>query len=133
MKQNDTQEQLRQLLQEARKYIGHQKEYAQLTLAEECTNLLSAIATVLVCGVVILVILVFFCMAMVYWLGEAFGNFALVYAIFAVVITLLLILFYTMRRRLVYLPVARLMTRIFIQTDNDTTDEKEDQEDEDEQ
>ncbi|MCQ2196004.1 MAG: hypothetical protein MJZ60_00600 [Bacteroidaceae bacterium] len=113
------------LFNEAKKYYGLQKQYLRYSAAEQLTKLISKIAIAAVVALLALIIFVFAGMALVHWLGSIINNMALCYALYALFLLLLLIVFYCNRRRWVILPLARMMTDIFIQ------DEKEDDEDED--
>lgn len=115
MKQDSTQEQLKELLMEAKKYYGYQKEFLKLSLAQQLTHILSAIAIALVSVVLALVIVMFLGLALVHLIGEAIGNIGLCYAIFALFMALILALFYHNRRKWVVLPLARLFTRTFLE------------------
>jgi len=114
MKEDNTQEQLKDLLLEAKNYISLQKEYATLTLAEQLTHLLAKIAVMLVGAISAMVVIVFLGLALVHWIGEYIGNIGLCYAIFAAFIALLFLAFYLCRRKLVVVPFARMMTDIFL-------------------
>lgn len=123
-KDKDQQANLADILLEAKKYYGLQKEYLRYSAAEQLTRLISTLAIVAVVAVVALVIFVFAGMAIVHWLGAAIQNIALCYALYALFLLILLLIFYLNRRRWVILPLARLMTSVFIK-------EKEDEDEED--
>lgn len=116
---NETQAEVKALLAEAKKYYGLQKEHLRYTVAEQLTKALSAIAVAVIAVIVGLIIVVFACLALVHWLGSVIGSVALCYAIFAAVLLLLLLVFYLNRRRWVINPLARLMTSVFIKTEDD--------------
>lgn len=128
MKQENTQEQLQKLLLEAKAYYGYQKEYLRLTMAEQLTKVLGAIAVAVVCGVLAFVILLFLGIAFAHWIGEAIGNMGLCYAIFAAIIALLLLIFYLNRRKIVILPLARLMSEAFLSVQESNHKEENDHE-----
>lgn len=113
----NTKSSIADLISEAKNYYGLQKDYIRYSASEQLTNLLSVIAITLILVLVGLVILVFAGMALVHWIGAAIGDIALCYAAFALFLVFLLLVFYFNRRRLVILPLARLMTRIFIKND----------------
>lgn len=121
-KTTNTRSSIAELISEAKNYYGLQKDYIRYSVAEQLTKLLSVIAITLVLVLVGLVILLFAGMAMVHWIGAAIGNIALCYAAFALFLILLLLVFYLNRRRLVILPLARLMTRIFVKDDTANED-----------
>lgn len=125
-KTTNTRSSIAELISEAKNYYGLQKDYIRYSVAEQLTKLLSVIAIALVLVLVGLVILLFAGMAMVHWIGAAIGNMALCYAAFALFLILLLLVFYLNRRRLVILPLARLMTRIFVKDDTANEDNETD-------
>ena len=125
-KTTNTRSSIAELISEAKNYYGLQKDYIRYSVAEQLTKLLSIIAITLVLVLVGLVILLFAGMAMVHWIGAAIGNIALCYAAFALFLILLLLVFYLNRRRLVILPLARLMTRIFVKDDTANEDNETD-------
>lgn len=125
-KTTNTRSSIAELISEAKNYYGLQKDFLRYSVAEQLTKLLSVIAITLVLVLVGLVILLFAGMAMVHWIGAAIGNMALCYAAFALFLVLLLLVFYLNRRRLVILPLARLMTRIFVKDDTANEDNETD-------
>lgn len=125
-KTTNTRSSIAELISEAKNYYGLQKDFLRYSVAEQLTKLLSVIAITLVLVLVGLVILLFAGMAMVHWIGAAIGNMALCYAAFALFLILLLLVFYLNRRRLVILPLARLMTRIFVKDDTANEDNETD-------
>ncbi len=125
-KTTNTRSSIAELISEAKNYYGLQKDFLRYSVAEQLTKLLSVIAITLVLVLVGLVILLFAGMAMVHWIGAAIGNIALCYAAFALFLILLLLVFYLNRRRLVILPLARLMTRIFVKDDTANEDNETD-------
>ncbi len=114
------------LILEAKKYYGLQKEYLRYSAAEQLTKLISKLAIIAVVALVSLIVFIFAGLALVHWLGAVIGNIALCYAIYAAFLLFLLLVFYLNRRRWVILPLARMMTSIFIK-------EKEDLENEDDE
>ena len=125
-KTTNTRSSIAELISEAKNYYGLQKDFLRYSVAEQLTKLLSVIPITLVLVLVGLVILLFAGMAMVHWIGAAIGNIALCYAAFALFLILLLLVFYLNRRRLVILPLARLMTRIFVKDDTANEDNETD-------
>lgn len=130
MRQDNTQEQLKDLLQETKNYVGLQKEYIKLTLAEQLTHLLSKIAVAVVGIFVVLLVILFLGLALVHWIGDAIGNIGLCYAIFALLMALMFIVFYLNRRRCVILPLARIMSQTFLLNAEEEQEEKEETDDE---
>lgn len=125
MKQDNTQEQLKDLLVGAKKYYVLQKEYLKLTMTEQLTHLMAKIIIILVSVISSFLIVMFLGLALVHWVGEAIGNIGLCYAIFALFMAVLFIVFYSCRRNLVMLPMARMMTQIFLKETDEETEMEE--------
>ena len=120
MKQDNTQEQLKELFREARNYYGLQKDYLKLTITEKLTLLLGKMAIAVILGLLSLFVILFLGMALVHWIGNVIGNLALCYAGFGCVLTLAALLFYANRRRLVILPLARMFAKAILETKSET-------------
>lgn len=125
MKQDNTQEQLKELLTGAKKYYSLQKEYLKLTMTEQLTHLLARIIIILVSVISFFLVVMFLGLALVHWVGEAIGNIGLCYAIFALFMAILFIIFYSNRRKLVILPMARMMSQIFLKDADEVTEMEE--------
>ncbi len=119
MKEDKTQEQLKELLTEAKNYYGLQKEYLKLTAAEQMTLLLAKIAVWLIGILIAFLVILFLGLALSIWVGEAIGNKALCYVIYAVLLSLFFLIFYLCRRKLIVIPFARMMTNIFFTDHSD--------------
>lgn len=119
MRQDDTQEHLKELFREARNYYGLQKDYLKLTITEKLTLLLGKLAIAATLGLLLLFVILFLGMALVHWIGNAIGNLALCYAGFGFVLILIALLFYANRRRLVILPLARMFAKAILETKAD--------------
>lgn len=128
MAKKNTQSTISELILEAKKYYGLQKDYVRYTAAEQLTRVISTLAIVAVCFVVGLVIFVFAGLAVVHFLGAAIGNIGLCYAIYAGFLLILLLLFYVNRRRWVMRPLARLFINAIVKTDikEERDDDEED-------
>lgn len=131
MKTDSSQEQLKEMLHEAKNYYDLQKEYVRLTMAEQLTKLLSAIAFAVLATVLIITIVMFLGLALVHWIGEAIGNMALCYAIFALFIAIILVILYVNKRKYFIVPIARTMSKIFLMDDeNESSNNNNDESDE---
>ncbi len=114
MKTESTQEELKKLLLEAKSYYGYQKEFLKITIAEQLTQVLGTIAIGFIIISMALVIFVLLGLALVHWIGEAIHNIGLCYAIFALFMGIILACIYIFRRKIIVLPLARVMTRVFL-------------------
>ena len=110
---------LSSIISEIKKYLSVEADYIKLTATEKLTVLLSSIA-------VVSVVFVFACLALLYlsfalifavesWLGSIVGAFCIVGAVMA----LLALLAVKMKRQLIVDPIARFLSKLFIETHND--------------
>ena len=110
---------LSSIISEIKKYLSVEADYIKLTATEKLTVLLSSIA-------VVSVVFVFACLALLYlsfalifavesWLGSIVGAFCIVGAAMA----LLALLAVKMKRQLIVDPIARFLSKLFIETHND--------------
>lgn len=113
-KDQDIQATLTEMLLEAKKYFSLQKKYLRYAAAEQFTLVISKIAIILVLAIVGFVAFVFLGLAFVYWLGATIGNLALGFLLYALLLLILLIVFYCNRRKWIILPLAKLMMQTFI-------------------
>ena len=110
---------LSSIISEIKKYVSVEADYIKLTATEKLTVLLSSIA-------VVSVVFVFACLALLYlsfalifavesWLGSIVGAFCIVGAVMA----LLTLLTVKMKHQLIVDPIARFLSKLFIETHND--------------
>ena len=110
---------LSSIISEIKKYLSVEADYIKLTATEKLTVLLSSIA-------VVSVVFVFACLALLYlsfalifavesWLGSIVGAFCIVGAVMA----LLALLAVKMKRQLIVDPIARCLSKFFIEAHND--------------
>lgn len=98
-----------------KEYVSKQKENAALGAAESMTTLLSAVATasiVILLGSIILLLAGF---ALAFLIGELTNSISMGFGALAIVVLLLLILFWVKRRQWVLQPIAKLMVQIFLE------------------
>lgn len=107
------QESLADLIKEAKQYYSLQKKYLRYTAAEQLTQVLSRLAIVITVAIVGFVAFVFLGIAFAHWMGATTGSLALGYLLYALVLLVLLLVFYLGRHRWVILPLARLMMKTF--------------------
>lgn len=122
-KEKNTQETLSEMLAEAKRYYSLEKKYLRYSAAEQLTKIISSIVVAVVLAIVGFVVFVFLGLAVVNWLGSITGNMGLCYALYALLLLVLLVVFYLNRRRWVMLPLARFMTKTFIKEED--ADEQE--------
>ena len=104
----------RKLLQETKKYLNLQKEYALMDTADKLTVILSTVAIAAVCFVLGAMILFFLTFALAYWIGNLTGNLSLGFISIAVFLVLVLLIAYSKRNVWIIQPLARMMIRLFV-------------------
>lgn len=97
-----------------RRLLTLQLDYARLTVAEKFTVLLSAIAFYSMAVALASLVLIFLSIGFGHLLvGTALGRFA--YFIVAGMYIVLLVLLFIMRKQLIINPIARFMSRLFVE------------------
>lgn len=114
-------ESIGKLFLEFKKYIELQKEYVKLDAAEKLTVMLSAIITVAVLLILGSITLLFLTFALAYFLGDVLGSLPIGFGIIAILVLILMGIFYAKRNRFVIQPLARFITQLLL------TKEKEDE------
>lgn len=102
------------LFHEAKEYLELKIEYARLTAAEKVTVLLTATALAAVATLLGFAVLFFLMIAVAHWLGLMMSM-ALAYTIVTGFFLLLLVLVFVLRRQLIYDPVSRFISKLFLQ------------------
>ena len=108
----------KKLLAEGRKFLQGEWQYTKLTALEKLTVLLSSIAVVAVVSIFIILALFFVSMALVKILTIATGQEWIANVIVAVVLLVMLGIGVLMRRALIIDPIARFLTRLFLNDKN---------------
>lgn len=98
---------------ELRQYFELNIEYAKLTAAEKIAVLLTATATMAVCGLMALIILFFLSIAAVHWLALVM-SLALAYTIMATFNILLLGLVLFFRKPLIIDPITQFVSKLIL-------------------
>ncbi len=104
----------RKLVQELKRYLALQKEYAMMETADKLTVILSAVAIGAVCLVLGAMVLFFLTIALAYWIGHLTGDVALGFVYVSAFIMLLLFVVYSNRNAWFVQPLARMMIRLFV-------------------
>lgn len=108
------------LFLELKNYYESQKEHKTYLIAEQLTRVISSLAIIVVVFVMVLVIFMFLGMAAVHWLTSIIDNVSVCYLLYALFLTLVLLIFYLKRRTWVVLPLARLMISVFLKDEEAT-------------
>lgn len=124
-KEKDTKQTILDLVGEAKNYYGLQKKYLKVTAAEQLTKVLSQLIIVMTMAVVGFVVFIFAGLAVVHYAGNLTGNLPLCFALYALLLLLVLVVFYRNRRKWVMLPLAQMMTEVFLTDDEEEENRKE--------
>ena len=114
-------EDIREIILEVKNYLNLQKKYLAIDAAEKATVILSAVAIAAICILLSSTILLFCTFALAYWIGDLLNSLPLGFAAMAIVVVLVLILFYRKRKAWVIQPLARMMAQLFV--DNNEEEE----------
>ena len=114
-------EDIREIILEIKHYLNLQKKYLAIDAAEKATAILSAVAIAAICILLSSTILLFCTFALAYWIGDLLNSLPLGFAAMAIVVALVLILFYRKRKAWVIQPLARMMAQLFV--DNNEEEE----------
>ena len=104
----------RRLLEEAKRYLSLQKEYALMDTADKLTVILSTVAIAAVCIILGAMILFFLTFALAYWIGNITGNLSIGFISIAAFLLLMLFIVYQKRNAWIIQPLARMMVRLFV-------------------
>ena len=104
----------RKLLEEAKRYLSLQKEYALMDTADKLTVILSTVAIAAVCIILGAMILFFLTFALAYWIGNITGNLSIGFISIAAFLLLMLFIVYQKRNAWIIQPLARMMVRLFV-------------------
>ena len=113
MKQKLTDD-LRDIFKEGQQWVRYEIDYAKLTVAEKATILASAVAMGAVCLLMGMVILIMLALSLK-CLFELFMTPALAYLSSAGCVAIVLIIVFLLRKPLLLDPIARFLTKLFIQ------------------
>lgn len=112
--EKDLKQTVQDIAGEAKRYLGLQKQYMRLTAAEKLTHLISQLIIIAVIGIVGFVVFIFAGLALVHYAGSLTGNLALCFAVYALLLVLLLCIFWLKRRSWIILPVAHMLSDILL-------------------
>jgi hypothetical protein len=107
-------EDIKQIILEVKHYLNLQKKYLAIDAAEKTTVILSAVTIAAICILLGGIVLFFITFALAYWLGDMFISLPLGFLTMAVIVALLLVLFYWKRNAWVIQPLARMTAKLFV-------------------
>jgi len=114
-------EDIREIILEVKHYLSLQKKYLAIDAAEKITKILSVVTIAAICILLGSTILLLGTFALAYWVGDLLNSLPSGFAIMAIVVALILVLFYSKRNVWVIQPLARMMAQLFV----DNNDEEE--------
>lgn len=115
MKENLTTE-LKELFQQATRWVKLEVRYAKLTVAERATLLMGTLALALIALLIGMVILIVLAFAMADWLDN-FMSPALSRLCVSGVLMLLMVLIVLLRKPIIIDPIARFLSKLIIDKD----------------
>lgn len=113
-------EEFKELFLLLKEYIQKQKETMTLGAAENMTKVFFAATMGLVLLFLVGSALLLCSFAIAFWIKEKTGSIVIGFSSMAVVVLFLALMVWLMRRSLVLQPIARLMVRIFLDTEQVT-------------
>ena len=112
-------EDIREIILEVKHYLSLQKKYLAIDAAEKITKILSVVTIAAICILLGSTILLLGTFALAYWVGDLLNSLPSGFAIMAIVVALILVLFYIKRNVWVIQPLARMMAQLFVDNNDD--------------
>jgi hypothetical protein len=112
-------EDIKEIILEVKHYLNLQKKYLAIDAAEKTTAILSAVTIAAICILLGTIILLFCTFALAYWIGDLLNSLPLGFLTMALIVILLLLLFYCKRNAWVIQPLARMTAKLFIENDQE--------------
>jgi hypothetical protein len=106
-------ENIAQLIEVLKRYVGLQKEYLKLDVIEKVVRLVSALALAIIFIMLGVAVLFYLSFAVVHWL-EPLTGLGLAYFLMAMLFLLLLILVYAKRKAWIERPLMRFLADILL-------------------
>lgn len=112
--EKDIKETLQSIVDEGKRYINLNGEYLRINTAERLTKVLSSLIIALVIAIAGFVVFIFGGLALVHYAGSLTGNLALCFALYALFVCFLLVLFWMGRNALIIRPLAKMMSEALL-------------------
>lgn len=112
-------EDIREIILEVKHYLSLQKKYLAIDAAEKITKILSVVTIAAICILLGSTILLLGTFALAYLVGDLLNSLPSGFAIMAIVVALILVLFYSKRNVWVIQPLARMMAQLFVDNNDD--------------
>ena len=104
---------LKDLLQQGSEYWQLQRRMLSLQSASTLTKLFAGVALWLIIFLVGSLVLLFASFALAFWLGDTLGSNLLGFGIIALVLLAIVLLVYSRRQQLIYIPVAQSVCKSY--------------------
>lgn len=117
--EKDIKETLQDIVDEGKRYVNLQGEYLRINTAERLTKVLGSLIVALVVAIAGFVVFIFGGLALVHYAGSITGNLALCFALYAIFVTILIVLFFMYRNALVVRPLARMLSEALLDESTD--------------
>lgn len=112
-----TNENILKLIGSAKRYLGYQKKYVKLDLAEKLTLLLTALVLGAVIFVIGLIAVIFLALTLAAALRTWTGSACAAYFIVAILFILLCLLIYVMRNKWIVSPLSKFFSHLLLSQD----------------
>ena len=112
-------EEIKEIILDVKHYLNLQKEYLAIDAAEKITIFFSAVAIAAICILLGGIILLFFTFALAFWIGDLLNSPPLGFLSMAIIIALILLLFYCKRKAWVIQPLARMAAKLFVENNQE--------------
>lgn len=106
-------ESIAQLIEAIKKYVELQKEYMKFDVIDKLVRLVTALTLFIIVLVLVIAVLFYLSFAIVYWI-EPFVGIAGGYAVMAAIFFIVLILVLTKRKTWIEQPLIRLLANILL-------------------
>jgi membrane-bound ClpP family serine protease len=111
---NEPVENFQKLYDDIKKYVELQTEYVKVEFVEKLTILLSTLLIIMLLLVLAIAALFYLFFSLAYLLVPVVGSLALSFAIISIIYVFLIILLFSFRKKLIVNPLARLLTKLFL-------------------
>ncbi|MCD7901292.1 MAG: phage holin family protein [Bacteroides sp.] len=116
---NDSIKNVRELIQDFKKYLQLQKEYTQLEITEKVTTIISSILLITIMAILGMIVLFYLSLAFVYLLAPYVGGLIVSFTITAGIVLLVMLMAYVFRQHLIITPLVNFLANIFAKKPKD--------------
>lgn len=110
---NDSINNVRELIQDFKKYLELQKEYTKLEITEKLTIIISSVLLAVVLAILGMIVLFYLSLAFVYLLAPYVGGLIVSFTITAAIILLVMLMVYIFRKQLIVTPLVNFLVNLF--------------------